>query len=111
MTPSSSNAEMMKAGVLLDLPFSNGYNGEGCESSSGFTQQLQQCFQRYPVIVEESITGVTVYSEVDLRVGISSDEIGQFGFTRPRRTVAGFQCADVGCFFFLHFNNSQVEWI
>ena len=28
MKPSSSNAAMMKAGVLLDLPFSNGYNAK-----------------------------------------------------------------------------------
>jgi hypothetical protein len=38
----------------------------GCESTSGFGQQLQYSFQRYPVIVEESITGITVYPEVDL---------------------------------------------
>ena len=53
----------------------------GCESTSGFGQQLQYSFQRYPVIVEESITGITVYSKVDLGSLISSDEIGQFGFT------------------------------
>ncbi|MEY3759413.1 MAG: hypothetical protein RIR39_904, partial [Pseudomonadota bacterium] len=56
---------------------------EGRESTAGFTQQLQQIFQRYPAIVEKPVTGVTVYSEVDLRFGIASDEIGQFGFTRP----------------------------
>ena len=54
---------------------------EGCEGTSGFAQQLQYGFKRYPVIVEEAVTGVAVYSEVDLGVGVSSDEIGQFGFT------------------------------
>jgi hypothetical protein len=42
---------------------------EGCESTSGFTQQLQYGFKRYPVIVEEAIAGVTV----DLGVGVRLD--------------------------------------
>ena len=53
---------------------------EGREGTSGFFQQLQQCFQRYPFIVEEAVARVTVYSDVDLGVGVSSDEIRQFGF-------------------------------
>ena len=55
----------------------------GCESTSGFTQQLKYGLKRYPVIVEEAIAGVTVDTEVDLGVGVRSDEIRQFGFTRP----------------------------
>ena len=53
---------------------------EGCEGTSGFTQQLEYGVQRYPVIVEEAVAGVTVYTKMDLGVGVSSDEIGEFGF-------------------------------
>jgi hypothetical protein len=54
---------------------------EGCEGTSGFAQKFQYIFQLYPVIIEEAVTRVTVYSEVDLGVGVSSDEIGQLGLT------------------------------
>jgi hypothetical protein len=54
---------------------------EGREGTAGFAQKFQYGFHRYPVIVEEAIAGVAVYSEVDLGVGVSSDEIGQLGLT------------------------------
>ena len=72
-----------KSRCVIGLTFQQWMQREGCESTSGFAQQLQQFFQQYPVIVEEAVAGITVYSEVDLGVGVSSDEIGQLGFTRP----------------------------
>ena len=57
MTPSSSNAAMMKEGVLLDLPFSNGYNAKDVKAppdlpnSSNITSSGTQSLLKNPLLV------------------------------------------------------------
>jgi hypothetical protein len=62
-----------KSQCVIGLTFQKWVQREGCEGTAGFTQQFQYGFKRYPVIVEEAVAGVTVYSELDLGVGVSSD--------------------------------------
>ena len=51
---------------VIGLAFQKWMQREGREGTSGFAQKFQYIFQRYPVIVEEAVAGVTVYSEVDI---------------------------------------------